>query len=129
MDVNFQDILQALGPGTGQDAIWSVFLYIIFFFAMITLFLTPDKNMVPTLLIAGVLMATIVAKLSLGTSPPLLERKEFGMMIVNITMFIFPIIAVGMLRAKKNRMAAPAIITAVTGFVYFFMFWLVVQRA
>jgi hypothetical protein len=128
MDVNFQDILQALGPGTGQDIIWSIFLYLIFFFALITMFLIPDKNMVPTLLIGAVLLCTMVAKVSLGIDPPILERKEFGMMVINVIMLIFPIIAVGMARAKKNKMAAPAIITAVLGGVYFFTFWVIVQR-
>ncbi|MDZ4767937.1 MAG: hypothetical protein SGJ24_02325 [Chloroflexota bacterium] len=129
MEVDFQDILQALGPGEGQNVVWSIFLYVIFGFALLTLLLTPDKNMVPTLLIAGVLLAAIIAKLSLGIEPPLIERKDFGMMLINIVMFVFPLIAVGMARARKNKMAAPAMITSLIGGAYFFMFWVVVQRA
>jgi hypothetical protein len=128
MDIDFQAILRALGPGSGTDLIWSIFLYLIFFLSLIALFLIPDKNMVPTLLMAGVLLCTVIAKLSLGIRPPILQRQEFGMMIINVVMLIFPAIALGTIRAKKNKAAAPAILTALLGGTYFFLFWLIEQR-
>ncbi len=132
MHLNVQDILRLLEPGHAA-LIWSIFLYIIFFFALITLFSMPDKNMVPTLLIGAVLLFAIVAKLSItafldGVSQPIIHKGDFGMYVINVAMFVFPILAVGMTRARKNRSVAPAIITALTGAVYFFMFWLIVQR-
>lgn len=128
MEIDFQEILRIIGPGSGRDIIWSVFLYVIFFFALFTLFTIPDKNMVPTLLMASVLLFAIVAKLSLSTRPPLLARKEFGMMVINVGMFIFPLISAGLVRARKNRTGAPAIITALIAGTYFFIFWLLEQR-
>jgi hypothetical protein len=133
MDINFQDILELLKPGGGQVIIWSIFLYIIFFFALITLLVMPNKNMVPTLLIATVLLFAIVAKLSVSApnvrgSQPVLRPKEFGMLVINAGMFLFPLIAVGMTRARKNRTIAPALITSLAGGVYFFAYWFFAQQ-
>lgn len=139
MDINFRDILALLGPGTGQNIIWSVFLYILFFLALITLFKTPDKNMVPTLLMGTVLLFIIVAKLSISANSvrggrPIIGNKDFGMYAINIAIGVLPLIAVGMTRTtsrvnrRSNPAAAPAILTAVIGIVYFFGFWLVVQQ-
>jgi uncharacterized MnhB-related membrane protein len=129
MDLNVGDIIELLGPGKG-DLIYNIFLYFIFFFALLGLLLMPDKNLLPTLLMGGVLLATLVAKLSISSSPPIIGTKDFGMLIVNISMFVLPLLAAGMVRAKKKAGAViPAIITALFGFVYFFMFWLLEQRA
>lgn len=130
MDIDLQEIVMLLGPGTGQVLVWSIFLYIIFFFDFITLLTIPDKNMIPTLLIAAVLLFAIVAKLSVSASPndAIIGRKDFGMFFINVAMFVFPLIAVGMVRARKSRATFPALITSVTSVVYFFLFWLVMQR-
>lgn len=138
MDVNLQDILALLGPGSGINIIWSVFLYLIFFFALLALFFMPDKNMVPTLLIAAVLLFAVVAKLSLGAinegQAPILRPKDFGMFVINVGMFALPLVAVGMTRVTgvrkrgSNRAAAPSIITGLLGGVYFFAFWFFYQQ-
>jgi len=96
---------------------------------LITLFIMPDKNMVPTLLIAGVLLFAMVAKLSLATKVnPILTRREFGMLVINVGMLVFPMIAAATIRAKKKTAIGPAIITGFLGFIYFFTYWLLVQR-
>src|SRR5664279_3508760 len=133
MHINFHDIITLLSPGTGQILVWSIFLYIIFFFALITLLNMPDKNMIPTLLIATTLLFSIVGKLSVSApsvpgSQPIIRSKDFGMFVINVGMVVLPLIAVGMTRARKNRSVAPAIITALTAMVYFFLFWLVAQH-
>ena len=131
--LNFQDVMALLSPGGGQEIIWSIFLYVIFFFALITLFLMPDKNMVPTLLVAGVLLFAIVGKLSVATifrpnqGAPIIGKLDFGMFVINVGMFVFPLIAVGMARSRKSKATAPAVITALTGGTYFFLFWFIVQ--
>lgn len=129
--INFQDIVALLSPGTGQAIIWSIFLYVIFFFALITLFTMPDKNMVPTLLIATVLLFAIVGKLSVAAidqhKPVIIAKNDFGMFVINVGMFVFPLIAVGMTRSRKSKATVPAIITSLTAGTYFFLFWLVVQ--
>lgn len=130
MDFNIQDALQLLALGEGQDIIWSIFLYIIFFFALVSLLLTPDKNMVPTLLIAAVLVFAIVAKISLASNDPILNRREFGMLVINIMMGMLPFIAAGTTRVRNRtaKSVPPAIFTGIIGTVYFMMFWLFVQR-
>lgn len=134
MNINFQDIVELLKPGGGQVLVWSIFLYLIFFFALITLFLMPNKNMVPTLLVAAVLLFAIVAKLSVSAPnvrgmQPIMKSRDFGMLVINAGMFLFPLIAVGMTRARKNRTIAPALATSLTGGVYFFLFWFIVQNS
>ena len=138
-NIDFKGILTLLGPGTGQDIIWSILLYIIFFFALITLFRVPDKNMIPTLLMGTVLLFTIVAKLSISANSvrggrPIIHNKDFGMYAINIAIGVLPLIAVGMTRVtsrvnrRSNPAAATAIITSLVGIVYFFGFWLAVQQ-
>jgi hypothetical protein len=128
--INVQEILKLLALGEGQNALWSIFLYLIFFLALITMFLIPDKNMVPTLMTATVLLFAIVAKVSLASARPILKKEEFGMMVINILMGVFPFIVAGMIRSGKQKSKAqgPAIINGLFGLTYFFLFWVVVQR-
>jgi hypothetical protein len=139
MDLNFQDVLKLLAPGTGQNLIWSIMLYILFFLALLTLFKVPDKNMVPTLIMGTVLLFIIVAKLSISANAvrggrPIINNKDFGMYIINIAIGVLPLIAIGMTRVtsrvnrRSNPATGPAILTAVVGIVYFFGFWLAVQQ-
>lgn len=129
--LQFEDILELLAIGSGMDAIWSVFLYVIFLFALLTLFTMPDKNLVPTLMIATVLLCAVVAKISLASPDPIFRRREFGMMIINIVTGVFPFVVAGMIRRGKTRRttAVPlAILTGIVGTVYFSLFILFVQR-
>lgn len=127
--LNLQDILFLIGPQSGQLG-WTILLYIIFIFALITMLVMPDKNLVPTLLIGAVMLCAVVAKLSISARPPILEKKEFGMLIINIIMFTFPLLTAGLVRAKKKgKVVAPAIMTAIFGGVYFFLFWFIEQRS
>ena len=128
-----QQILQLFAPGTGQQIIWSFFLYFIFFFALITLFLIPDKNMVPTVTMATVLLFCVIAKLSVmrpGTVFPTSDRFSFGVFAMNIAIGVLPIIVAGMIRSgkQKSKAQAPAILTGIFGLVYWFLYWLIVQR-
>ena len=115
--LDFQDIIALLGPGTGQVLIWSLFLYVIFFFALITLLVMPDKNMVPTLLIASVLLFAIIAKLSVTApvSQAIFKPTDFGMYVINVGMLVFPLIAIVLIfwllpetRAKELEETAAA---------------------
>jgi hypothetical protein len=104
-------------------------LYFIFFFALITMLVMPDKNLVPTLLIAAVLIAAVVAKLSLSARPPIIRSDDFLMYVLNVSTFVFPLLVAGLVRAKKKGRVVPAaIMTSLFGGVYFFMFWFLVQR-
>ena len=133
MKLNPQDIVTLLSPGSGQVLVWSIFLYLIFFFALIMLFTMPDKNMLPTLLVATTLLFAIVAKLSVSATSvrggrPIIGNKDFGMFVINVGMVVFPLIAVGMTRARKNKAVAPGLAVSLIAAVYFFMFWLIAQH-
>lgn len=125
--VTIQEILRLLGPNSGNP-LWNIMLYAIFIFALLTMVSIPDKNMVSTLLMAGVLLAAVVAKLSISSSPPILRKREFGMLIINIVMFVFPLLAAGLIRSrKKGRAMLFGIITGLIGGGYFFFFWFMEQ--
>jgi len=133
--LSFQEILQYILP-TSKFLIFDIFLYLIFFFALLALLTMPDKNMVPTFLIGGVLLAVIVAKLSTAATvlpgAPILGLKDFGTYAINVAMLVFPLIAVGTTRKPSSRAkvrSTPfAILAGVLGAVYFFLFWIVHQR-
>ncbi len=136
MQINTQEILNylSLSPvGTSiQPAIlFSLLIYIIFVLALITLFVMPDKNLVSTLLTAGVLMAAVIAKLITGGA--LIQGfrpAQFGMLVINVIPFLFPFLVAGMTRTRKrsNPVIPLGILTGIFGGIYFFLFWFIVQR-
>lgn len=133
MGIDGRAIGALLGFGQGTDIIWNIFLYLIFILSVFTLFRMPDKNMVPTLLVAGVLACVVIGKLSINAKyigeDPVLSRREFGMFVINAIMIVFPFIAAGMVRAKKKGVViGPAIFTGIIAIVYFFMFGIIEQR-
>ena len=130
-NLQLDDILQLLAIGSGINALWSVFLYIVFFLALLTLFTMPDKNLAPTLLIAVVLLCSVIAKLSLASDDPIFRQRDFGMMIINVATGVIPFIVAGMIRRGKSRTstATPlAILTGLVGTIYFLTFLIFVQR-
>lgn len=133
MDINLNTILFYLGPQTG-NIIWTIFLYIIFGLSVITLLTMPDKNFVPTLLMSGVILVAAVAKVSIAaqanpSETPIFTKLSFGMYVINVVPVVFPALAAGMIRArKKSRAVIPAVLTAIFGAVYFFLFWFIEQR-
>jgi hypothetical protein len=125
-NINFQEVLHLILPRTAT-LIWDIFLVPAFFLALFALFRMPDKNMVPTLLTAGVLGAVVIAKISI-TAPAVRQPailQPFGFLIVNAAMMLFPLIAAGTLRAKKpGPVVGLLILTAILAGVYFFLYGL-----
>jgi DMSO/TMAO reductase YedYZ heme-binding membrane subunit len=125
-NINFQEILRLILPGSAT-LIWDIFLIPIFFLGLFALFRMPDKNMVPTLLTGGVLVAAVVAKLSI-TADTLGEDsilEAFGFLVVNAAMMLFPLIAAGTLRAKKKGpVIGFLILIGILAAVYFFLYGL-----
>ena len=119
-DISLDNILFLLGPNSGEGLIFNIFIYLIFFFTLVTLLLQGDKAMLTVLLCAGALLMGLVDKLSI------FEPKEFGAMVLHAGMFIFPALVAGMTKDKKSR--PPAVLAAIIGAVYFFMFWFLLQR-
>jgi hypothetical protein len=128
-NIDPSDILRRLGPnypvigGLPQFVIY--LLYIIFFLSLISLFSMPDKNIIPTILIAVVLMAAVIAKVDAVSN-----HCDFLSYVLNVSMFVLPFIAGGTIRSRqsKGRAVGPAIIAAIFGGVYFFAFWYFVQQ-
>ncbi len=119
-DIRLQDIGFLLGPNSGEGLIFNIFIYLIFLFTLITMLLQGDKALLTVLLCAAALLMGLIDKLSI------FEPKEFGAMVLHAGMFIFPALVAGMTKDGKSR--PPAIIAAILGAIYFFMFWFFLQR-
>jgi hypothetical protein len=112
--VRLEDIFFLIGPTSGE-LIWNILLYFIFFFALITMLVMPDKN--------------LIATLSLSADPPIIRSDDFLMYVLNAMTFVFPLLVAGIVRAKKKGRVVPAaIMTSLFGGIYFFIFWFFVQR-
>lgn len=119
-NIDMQEIIRLLGPNAGLGLVWNIFLYVIFFFTLIAMLLQGDKALLTTIICAASLMLCIIAKLNIF--PP----REFGSLVINAGIFLFPGIVAGMTRDAKSR--PPAILACVIGAVYFFAFWFFLQR-
>lgn len=140
-----QQVLAVVGPRTSAtcgnpntrpecNALWDwVFIYPLFFLAIITMGQQSDKQLLTTLIMAAVLMLIVLAKLGPGRvidaslDPDILAFPR-GLLwfVFNAGVFVFPLIVAGMTKAKKS--VPFAIIGGVWGGVYFFAFWFIAQR-
>jgi len=135
MNVDASEIISLLNPLTQNpnvpgSLIFNILLYIIFFLALFVMLRMPDKNILPTLLIATVLLSCVIAKLSItARRDPVFEPSSFGMYIVNLSPLVLPVLVAGTVRARKvAAVVVPSLVMAVFGVFYFFMFWFFVQR-
>jgi hypothetical protein len=135
MNISMDAILNylSLAPAGGvpNAIVYSIFLYLIFILALITLFLMPDKNLLPTLLTGGTLLAVVLAKLvTAGASIGGFRPEQFGMLIVNVIPFLFPFLVAGMTRTRKRTNPVPplAILTGILGGVYMFIYGFFIMR-
>ncbi len=140
--IRFEDIGQLLGPRQGQDLLFDIMLYLIFFLGLINSLLIPDKQLFQTMLNVSVVAVAILSKLLVGgvlydpfdssvgllrTFPPC----DFPVLIMNVWMFVIPLIVAGMLRAvkgKKTNAVPISIIMGLLGGAYFFLFWATKQQ-
>ena len=113
-------ILAQLGPSSPPGIIWNILLYIIFFLAVIAMFMQSDKQNIPTILLGAVGAMAVIAKLGV------FEPKAFGSLVINAGMFVTPFIVAGISKAKKS--IPLCIFTGIVAGLFFFGFWLVLQR-
>ncbi len=99
-------------------------IYGIFFIGLLTMFLVPDKQLLPQMLMVLVCGLAVFAKVDV------FGPTEFPIFIINVGMFVVPFIVAGMVRGKHKTAAAafPAILTGMLGGGYFFLFWALMQR-
>lgn len=138
-DINFQDILNALAPRGGQAIMFDILLYMIFFLGLVNNFMIPDKQILPAMLNFGVIGLAIVSKLLVevqndgGAVNPsaILEPGDLPVLIINVGIFVLPLLIAGSLRAvkgKRSNALFPAIVMGLLGGAYFFLFWALEQR-
>lgn len=118
--LDIQEIIRLLGPNAGQSLIYNIFIYIIFFFTLITLLLQGDKALLTTIIAAGSLVLCVIDKLAI------FSPREFGSLVLHAGMFLLPGMVAGMTRDSKSR--PPAIMATLVGAVYFFLYWFFEQR-
>lgn len=120
MDLDFQQIIRLLAPRQGTDLIWDIMLYGVFIFGTITMFMQSDKTLLPTLMMGGVVLISVIAKLQV--IPP----WNILSMLLNAVMAIFPGMVAAITKAPKSR--PTALLTALLGSVYMVTYLLFVQR-
>ena len=123
-NIPFSEIPARLLPQS-DTMLWDILLYLIFFLALITSFLVPDKQMLPTLIITLVMGMAVVDKLHIF--PP----GHFATLVLNAGIFVLPLIVAGMVRARQGtpKAMAPAALTGILGGIYFFLYWAIEQRS
>ncbi len=138
--LQLSDIGRLLAPRTGTALLFDIMLYLLFFLGMINSLLIPDKQLFQTMLNVSVIAAAILSKLLVGgefydtfadgnvyTFPPC----DFPVFIINVWMFVMPMIVAGMLRSvkgKKTNAVAISIMMGLIGGAYFFLFWATEQQ-
>ena len=127
-DIQLSDILDAIGPRSGDQLILDILLYAIFIIGLITSLLVPDKQMFVQMLMFLVVAMALVAKLLIGKhASAIFDECDLPTLIINIIMFVSPMISAGMLRpvkGKRSKAMLPAIFTGLLGGGYFFLYWL-----
>ncbi|MCC6566290.1 MAG: hypothetical protein IT298_11040 [Chloroflexi bacterium] len=125
LTVDPQAIVKALAPRPGVDLLLDLLLYGIFGIAFITMLLVPDKQLVPSLIMVGVILAALIAKLGITAN------CNLETLALNVSMFAFPLLVAGMVRARGGKTPPamwPAIVTGIVGGIYFFLFWALKQQ-
>lgn len=121
------EILARLAPRSGTGLLLDLLLYSLFGIGFITMILVPDKQMLPSLLMLGVIMAALIAKLQYVN----INRCDMPTLFINIAMFCIPLIVAGMVRGRPGKTPKalwPAVLTGIIGAMYFFLYWLTNQQ-
>jgi hypothetical protein len=118
--LDIQEIIRLLSPRSGTDLLFDIMLYAIFLFGLITMFMQSDKTLLPTLMMAAVVLIAVISKLQV--IPP----RNIISLILNAVMAIFPAMVAASTKAPKSR--PTAILTSLFGFVYTVTFLLFVQQ-
>lgn len=118
------DLVAKLAPRQGQNLLFDIMLYAIFFMSLITTALIPDKQLLPSLIMTSVMGMAVISKLEIFTP------DHLGTLVLNAGMFTLPMIVAGLVRARHGtpKALAPAALTGLLGGAYFFLLWALVQR-
>ena len=139
--IELSDIGRLLSPRQGTYLLFDILLYLIFFFGMVNTLLIPDKQLFQSLINISVIGCAILSKLLVGgilysnideygnffTFPPC----DFPVLIINVWMFVAPMLVAGLLRAvkgKRTKALEVSILMGLLGGAYFFLFWATQQQ-
>jgi len=139
--IELSDIGRLLSPRQGTYLLFDILLYLIFFFGMVNTLLIPDKQLFQSLINISVIGCAILSKLLVGgilysnideygnffTFPPC----DFPVLIINVWMFVAPMLVAGLLRAvkgKRTKALEVSILMLLLGGAYFFLFWATQQQ-
>lgn len=118
--LDLQEIIRLLSPRSGTELLWDIMLYIIFFCALITMFMQSDKTLLPTLMMGAVALIAVISKLGL------IPARNILTLVLNAVMAIFPLMVAAFTKAPKSR--PTAILASLFGFVYTITFLLFAQQ-
>ncbi len=130
-DLDADEILELLGPRDGEDLLFDILLYLIFFMSILSMFLIPDKQLMATMLNFVVILFAVLSKILVGdVAPYVIAPTDLPVLPINAGMFVIPLIIAGMVRQRRGNPPAmiTGIITGLLGGVYFFLFWALKQR-
>ncbi|MCU0496527.1 MAG: hypothetical protein MUF87_04145 [Anaerolineae bacterium] len=130
-DVDTQALLNALAPRNEMPYLLiDILLYAIFILGMITMFLVPDKQLLPGLLMVAVVGTSVISKIAVSEPRTIFSPCDLPVLGINTFMFVIPLIVAGMVRARGKTPAAlaPGILTGLVGGGHFFLFWALLQR-
>ena len=127
-DIYLSDVLSKLGPRGGEDLLFDILLYTIFFVGMVNTALIPEKQLLASMLNFLVLGMVVVSKLVVGTieNESVVEPDHLLTLPLHAGIFVVPLITAGMVRSHKGKASKaiiPAIFMGLLGGAYFFLFW------
>ncbi len=118
--IDIQQIIHLLSPRSGTELLFDIMLYAIFIFGLITMFMQSDKTLLPTLMMAAVVLISVISKLQVFPARNILT------LVLNAVMAIFPLMVAAFTKAPKSR--PTAILASIFGFIYTITFLLFVQQ-
>ncbi len=89
-----------------------IFIYLVFFLSLLMLALIPEKSQQSNYLMFFVLFLTVIDKIRQSTNDlpiPGLDNQGFATILVHVGMFVFPLMAAGLIRGagRKDKRGVP----------------------
>ena len=83
-----------------------IFIYLVFFLSLLMLALIPEKSQQSNYLMFFVIFLTVIDKIRQSTNQlpiPRLDNAGFATLLVHIGMFVFPLMAAGLIRGPGRN--------------------------
>ncbi|MEM6529580.1 MAG: hypothetical protein AAF653_14880 [Chloroflexota bacterium] len=120
VDFTFEDIMAQLSLTSDPGLPFNILIYLCLFLNLIAFFMQDDKDLPSTLILGGTMALLLIAKLNI------VDPTDLPALLINVGIFVFPIIVTGMSKAKKSKPLTG--LAGLLGGIYFFGFWAFLQR-